>query len=264
MKKLFAILFFVAFAANLTAQVDYGFGNVKHKRDKSTIPTIGIKGGLTSYHMHFAYETYNKLSDDFVLKPGFGLFIEYPLKKSLKNFAIGGEVMMINRGFRKSFDFRGYIPEVDEINAKYIDVRIPITYYFKRTDVINPYVFVAPDFGYCYGGEFTKTFSGNPEYNQSLDISDSDAMSAFDISIAAGAGIRYNIHFQVFSIVLKLDASYNFGLLNTNEASEPVYVDNIAYHVKDNARTNRGLEFMLSIGLPLKFNFLHDSCWGWK
>ena len=69
MKKLFAILFFIALAVNLTAQVDYSFGNVKHKRDKSTVPTIGIKGGLTNYHMHFAYDKYNKLSNDFVLKP---------------------------------------------------------------------------------------------------------------------------------------------------------------------------------------------------
>lgn len=264
MKKLFAILFFIALAVNLTAQVDYSFGNVKHKRDKSTVPTIGIKGGLTNYHMHFAYDKYNKLSNDFVLKPGFGLFIEYPLKKSLKNFAIGGEVMMINRGFRKSFNFRGYMPEVDEINTKYLDVRIPITYYFRNTEILNPYIFAAPDFGFCYSGEFTKTFSENPEYNQSLDISDSDAMSSFDISLAVGAGIKYNIHFQMFSIVLKLDASYNFGFLNTNNASEPVYVDNIAYHVKDDSRRNRGLEFMLSIGVPLKFNKLHDSCWGWK
>ena len=97
-----------------------------------------------------------------------------------------------------------------------------------------------------------------------MDISDSDAMSSFDISLAVGAGIKYNIHFQMFSIVLKLDASYNFGFLNTNNASEPVYVDNIAYHVKDDSRRNRGLEFMLSIGVPLKFNKLHDSCWGWK
>ena len=214
--------------------------------------------------MHFAYDKYNKLSNDFVLKPGFGLFIEYPLKKSLKNFAIGGEVMMINRGFRKSFNFRGYMPEVDEINTKYLDVRIPITYYFRNTEVLNPYIFAAPDFGFCYSGEFTKTFSENPEYNQFLDISDSDAMSSFDISLAVGAGIKYNIHFQMFSIDLKLDASYNFGFLNTNNASEPVYVDNIAYHVKDDSRRNRGLEFMLSIGVPLKFNKLHDSCWGWK
>ena len=156
------------------------------------------------------------------------------------------------------------MPEVDEINTKYLDVRIPITYYFRNTEVLNPYIFAAPDFGFCYSGEFTKTFSENPEYNQSLDISDSDAMSSFDISLAVGAGIKYNIHFQMFSIVLKLDASYNFGFLNTNNASEPVYVDNIAYHVKDDSRRNRGLEFMLSIGVPLKFNKLHDSCWGWK
>ncbi|MBR6091688.1 MAG: PorT family protein [Bacteroidales bacterium] len=262
MKKLLTLMFFVALSLCVTAQVDYSFGNIKHKREKSTIPTIGIKGGLTSYHMHFAYEKYNKLSDDLILKPGFGLYVEFPIKK-LKGFAVGGEVMMIDRGYRKSFKFRGDMPEVDQIQAHYLDVRIPITYYFRHTEVLNPYIFIAPDFGMCYGGEMTKTFAGNPKYNTSVDISKSDAMSSFDLSLAFGVGIRYKIHFQVFTLVLKLDGSYNLGLLNTNGAKEPVYVDNLAYHVKDASRYNRGLEVMFSIGIPLKFNFLHDSCWGW-
>lgn len=262
MKKLLTLMFFVALSLCVTAQVDYSFGNIKHKREKSTIPTIGIKGGLTSYHMHFAYEKYNKLSDDLILKPGFGLYVEFPIKK-LKGFAVGGEVMMIDRGYRKSFNFRGDIPEVDQIQAHYLDVRIPVTYYFRHTEVLNPYIYIAPDFGMCYGGEMTKTFAGNPKYNTSVDISKSDAMSSFDLSLAFGVGIRYKIHFQVFTLVLKLDGSYNLGLLNTNGAKEPVYVDNLAYHVKDASRYNRGLEVMFSIGIPLKFNFLHDSCWGW-
>lgn len=262
MKKLFTLLFLVVLSLNVMAQVDYSFGNIKHKREKSTIPTIGIKGGLTSYHMHFAYDKYNKLSDDFVLKPGFGLYIEYPIKR-LKGFTVGGEVMMIERGYRKSFKFRGDMPEVDEIKASYLDLRIPITYYFRHTEVLNPYIFIAPDFGFCYGGEMSKTFADNQENNTSVNLSKSDAMNSLDISLAAGVGIRYNIHFQVFTMVLKLDGSYNFGLLNTNGAKEPKYADNLAYHVKDDSRFNRGFEVMFSIGLPLKFNFLHDSCWGW-
>ena len=263
MKKLLAILFFVVLCFNLSAQVDYSFGNVKHKRDKSNIPTIGVKGGLTSYHMHFAYDKYNKLPDDLALKPGFGLFIEYPMKR-LKGFSIAGELMMIGRGYKKSFDFRGTMPEVDEIKANYLDVRIPITYYFMSSMVVNPYIFAAPDFGYCYGGQISKTFSENPEYNKSVDISKSNAMNSFDMSVAMGAGIRFNMHFQVFTMILKLDGSYNLGLLNTNGTTEPIYVDNLAYHIDDYSRMNRGFEFMLSLGIPLKFNLLHDSCWGWK
>lgn len=263
MKRLFTLLILVVLSLNVMAQVDYSFGNIKHRREKSTIPTIGIKGGLTSYHMHFAYDKYNKLKNDFVLNPGFGLFVEFPIKK-IKGLTVGGEVMMIDRGYQKSFSFRGDMPEVDQIKAHYFDLRIPVTYYFRHTDVLNPYIFIAPDFGMCYGGEMTKTFAESPEYNTSVDISKSDAMRSFDLSLAFGVGIRCNIHFQVFTLVLKLDGSYNLGLLNTNGAKESVYVDNLAYHVKDASRYNRGLEVMFSIGLPLKFNFLHDSCWGWK
>lgn len=265
MKKLLPILFFIILGYSLTAQVvDYSFGNVKHKRDKSTVPTVGIKGGLTKYDMHFAYQEYNKLPDDFVLKPGFGVFIEFPFKKPrLRAISIAGEVMMIERGMRKSFKFRGDMPEVDEIKANYIDVRIPITYYFRNAEVVNPYIFVAPDFAFCYGGEFSKTFSENPEYNTSVNVANSDALNSLDILLAAGVGVRFNFHFQVFTLIMKLDGSYHFGLLNTNGAKESTYVDNLAYHIEDESRYNRGFEVMLSIGIPLKFNFLHDSCWGW-
>lgn len=262
MKKLVTLLFLIVLSVNLSAQVDYSFGNIKNKRDKGVVPTIGIKGGLTHYYMDFAYKNYNKLSNDFVLKPGFGLYIEYPIKK-VKGLAISGELMMIERGFQKSFKFRGDMNEVDQIKAKYLDVRIPIIYYFRPNKLLAPYLFVAPGFGFCYGGEFSKKFLNNSQYNTSVDISRSNAMNSFDINLALGVGLRYNIHFQVFTLVLKLDGSYNLGLLNTNGAKEPVYVDNLAYHVKDASRYNRGLEVMFSIGIPLKFNFLHDSCWGW-
>lgn len=266
MKKLLTILVFVLLGLNLMAQVDYSFGNVKNKRDRGVVPTIGIKGGLTHYYMDFAYKEYNKLSNDIVLKPGFGVYIEYPIKKikKLKGLTVGGEIMMIERGFQKSFDFRGDMHEVDRIKANYIDVRVPITYYFHHANLLSPYVFAAPALGLCYGGEFSKTFKDKPEYNSSVDISNSNAMRSYDISVAVGAGLRYNIHFQVFTLVLKLDGSFNLGLINTNAAKDPTYVDNIAYHVKNDARWNRGIEVMFSIGVPLKFNFLHDSCWGWK
>lgn len=263
MKKLFAILFFVALSWNLSAQVDYSFGNIKHKRDRGVVPIIGIKGGLTHYYMSFAYDEFNKQADDFELKPGFGLYVEYPVKK-VRGLAISGEVMMIERGFKKSFDFRGDMPVVYQIKANYLDIRIPIIYYFRPTEQLNPYVFLTPDFGLCYGGSMSKTYPNNPEYNKSVDVSKTDAMNPYDISLNLGAGVRYNIHFQVFTLVLKLDGSFNLGFLNTNAAEETTYVDNIAYHVSDESRHNRGFELMFSIGLPLKFNRLHDSCWGWK
>ncbi len=255
MKKLLTMLFFIALSWNLAAQVDYGFGNIKHRRDRGVVPTIGVKGGLTHYYMSFAYDKYNKLPNDIVLKPGFGLYVEYPIKK-VKGLAVSGEVMMIERGFKKSFKFRGDMPEVDQIKANYMDIRMPVIYYFWPNDLLSPYLFVAPGFGLCYGGEFSKKFPENPQY----DTSDNAAMSAFDINLSFGAGLRYSIHFQVFTLILKLDGSFNLGLLDTT--GENVGYD-LAFHA-DDSRANRGFELMFSVGIPLKFNRLHDSCWGWK
>ncbi len=267
MKKIITIVsLLIAVSLNLSAQVDYSFGNIKNKRDKGVVPTIGIKGGLTHYYNVFSYDKYNKLADDFTLNPGFGLYIEYPVKK-VRGLAISVEFMVVEKGFKKSFDYNWDLnngtttPEIDQLKANFIDLRVPIIYYMRHTALLSPYLFVAPDFGFCYGGEMTKTFTEHPEHNQSINISDTDAVKKYDISFIFGAGMRYNIHFQLFTMVLKLDASYNLGFLNTNGASEPTY-GGIAYHVNDR-RVNRGFELMFSIGIPLKFNRMHDSCWGW-
>ena len=263
MKKLISILFFVALSLNLAAQHDFSFGNATNNRDKSIVPIVGIKAGLTSYHMDFAYEEYNKLPNDMVLKPAFGFFVEFPMKL-VNGLSVGVDLLMINRGFRKSFDLRGEVKEIDEISAQYFDVRIPLTYYFFDAKKLTPYIFVAPDFALCYAGEFSKSFPDNSDYNTTVDVSKSDALSSYDVCLALGAGFRYNLRLRSFTMTFKLDGAYNLGFLNTNGATESNYADKITYNIDDEGRLNRGLEFMLSIGIPLKFNRTYDACRGWR
>lgn len=263
MKKLISILFFVALSVNLVAQHDFSFGNVRNNREKSSAPIAGVKVGLTSYHMDFAYKKYNKLPNDMVLKPAFGLFIEYPVKL-INGLSIGADFLMINRGFRKSFDLRGEVKETDEISAQYFDIRIPVTYYLFNSRKLTPYIFVAPDFALCYAGTFSKSFPDYPDYNTSVDVSKSDALSSYDICLALGAGLRYNLRLRSFTMTFKLDGAYNLGFLNTNGATESNYVDKITYNVEETGRFNRGLEFMLSVGMPLKINRTYDACRSWR
>ena len=170
----------------------------------------------------------------------------------------------------KDFMFRNTYHEIDEISTQYIDIRIPVTYYFMTYNIVNPYVFVAADFSICYAGTVSKSYpdtNGFPNYT--IDVTVSDAvMKPYDISAVAGLGVRFNIPFEVFSLVIKLDAAYNMGLLNTIPTKkgypkgDPIDVYAYTYE-KGEARKNNGFEFMISIGIPLKFNFAHDACHGW-
>ena len=269
MKKFLAILFFVfAISLQTIAQVDYSFGYIKKKRDFKNIPTIGIKGGMTLYSMRFSDANYNSLSSEYVLHPGFGVYVEYDMNiRNMQGFTIGAELMSVNRGYHKEFTFRpgsADIQEIDKLDAKYIDLRIPFGYRFNNEEAVNPYVFVAPYVGFCYGGSISKEFPNGEADNQSIDIADSDAViNPLDFGLILGAGLRFNIKFEVFSLILKLDASYDLGLMNTYSKTDGNPVDLYAYTFTDDTRKNRGFEIMLSIGLPLKFNFLRDACYGW-
>ena len=266
MKRLCAILFLIfVVGIQAVAQVDYSFGNIKKKRTRQNVLTVGVKGGFTTYSMHFSNKSYDNLSGKRANALGYGVYCEYPVS-AVKGLAIGGEVLAIQRGVTKDFLFRKLYREIDEISLSYIDFRIPVTYYFKPKKKWSPYVFAAADIAYCYAGEVSKSYPGEEEFGSySVDVSQSDAvLMPVDLSAILGAGMRYRMDFRVFSLVFKLDASYNFGLLNTYPSDRGTSIELYAYTFdKKERRTNRGFEFMLSVGLPLKFNTGHDSCWGW-
>lgn len=265
MRKLAVILLLlIAVGFQATAQVDYSFGNIKKSRKLKNIPYVGIKGGLTFYDMHFSDKSYNKLPGEMVMNPGFGVFMEVPFSKP-RGLAVGAEFMMIERGMKKSFNHLG-IQEVNLINSKYVDLRVPITYYLLISDYFNPYIFAAADIAYCYGGTDKVEFPNKEYKNSSVDISESDAvLNQFDISVIAGVGFRFNIIFETFTMPIKIDASYNFGLLNVKSNVEGTPKNIYAYYYPEDKDKwfNRGVEIMLSIGIPLKFNKMRDSCWGW-
>lgn len=264
-RKIVILLLLTAAVFQTVAQVDYSFGNIKKSHKIKNIPTVGIKGGLTFYNMKFSNKAYDKLPGENIQNIGYGVFGETPFGKN-RNMSVSFELMMIEKGMKKSFDHRG-VQEINQINSKYIDFRIPLTYYFMVSDYVNPYIFGAADIAFCYGGT-DKVEYPNKEYEgSSIDIANSDAvLKLFDLSVIAGAGVRFNIHFESFTMSVKLDASYNFGLLNvkSNVEGEPANI--YAYYYDENNREkwyNRGLEVMLSVGIPLKFNKMNDLYYDW-
>lgn len=264
------IVLLIAVGFQAAAQVDYSFGNIKKKHGKTDVPIGGFKGGFTFYNMHFSDKDYNKLPGKNVTAPGYGIFVEYPMR-TMKDMTIGVEVMMIEKGYIKEFNARPNgvnIPKIEQINAKYIDVRVPFSYRFMAKNVINPYVFAAADVSFCYAGEQKHEFPENDEIQtQSVDLSKSDGvMKQLDISVLAGAGLRFNIRVNRSVVVLKLDGAYNFGIMNVKSNVDGDITNVNAWQQSETKEKwyNRGIELMVSLGIPLKYDRREGACKKWK
>ena len=77
---------------------------------------------------------------------------------------------------------------------------------------------------------------------------------------------RFNFNFNKFSMLMKIEAAYNYGIMDTFSKMEhdgttpPVNVN--AYNTTGK-RLTRGLECCISIGIPLKFAE-KDACSNFK
>lgn len=250
-----------------------------HKRNKSrnTITTskaviIGLKGGVDMAGMKYTLSTLSSAEQSIYLRPAGGVFAEFPLSKS---FSIGADVMFQGRGVNMTYYDHG--DERYSVNYKitsnYFDLRIPFTFRFIPKKVVNPYIFIAPDFSMLGGGGISLNQKaspyGNSELDETIEIGDAN-MKSYSISAIAGVGARFNLNFSRFALVMKLDVAYNFGFVNTYSDKEMNHgfgnqpynenIVNVNSYMEVGKRYNRGLEVMFSIGLPLKF--LRDACDG--
>lgn len=268
MKKALTIIMILLLSLKMSAQVDYGFGHGQ-KTIKSNIPIAGVKGGLTSYNMSFSDKDYAKLPGKNVTTAGFGIFVEYPLQ-NVNGLSIGAELLMVEKGYSKEFNARPNgvnVKKIEQINAKYLDFRIPFSYRFIPDRRVNPYVFVVPDLSFCFGGTQKHEFPDDSELpSQSVDLSKSDAVLAqTDLSIVAGIGLRFNIPINRNVFVLKIDGAYNFGLKNVKSQAQGDYANVHAWYSEEKeAWTNKGFELMLSIGIPLIIDNREGACKSWR
>lgn len=267
MKKLLTIIvIFVSLCLQTVAQADYGFGT-SHKKGK-IVPIAGLKLGYTSYDMKFSDKDYDKLPGKSVNALGYGLFVDFPLQV-VNGLSVGVEALLVEKGYSKEFNARPNginVAKKEAINAKYLDIRIPVSYRFLPDKMINPYVFVAPDLSFCYGGTQKHEFPDNSDYpSNSVNLSKTDAvLSQSDISFLAGIGIRFNITVKRNVYVVKLDGAYNFGLTNVKSQKDGEFANVHAWYSEDkDTWKNKGFELMLSVGIPLIFDRMEGACKKW-
>lgn len=288
MKKIVMISLLLALCGTMQAQYRSPLKTKRNKNDRSNAISIGVKGGVNWPYMDFTdpnlaqlphkplYDTLflfpqtingtRSYKDTLLLsfKPMFGVFVDIPLNEHV---SIAPEIMYVKRGMRTNYMNRDGLNVDHSIRSQSVDLRVPLVFNFKL-ETVQPYAFVAPDFGLVSGGNIQQTVMKNDTLLVSYDSLAINAsnMNPFHFSVLGGVGMRFNFNFNKFSMLMKIEAAYNYGIMDTFSKMEhdgttpPVNVN--AYNTTGK-RLTRGLECCISIGIPLKFAE-KDACSNFK
>ena len=241
-------------------------------------PSIGIKGGISSFSYLYTDWWYEDIVQDGMDGMMFGIVAEHPYNKWLSPSV---ELMKTTRGTSFSYaDRRGDTVNYS-VQANYFDLRLPI---FLKANVNNwfqPFVFGGLDFGYNYGGnihikqskysagfnngvEDNPYISGDPASGYDVLMGKAN-MASFTSSAFAGAGLRFNLLFNRWSLIIKVSAAYNYGFVSTFSKMEKDRTSdaiNVNAYILHGRRFNKGYELCGSIAVPLQY--IDKSCSGWK
>lgn len=244
-KKAFLVLLLLCFSGVTFGQIrSNSDGLVKVLKRVS----LGVKGGVNICKTVYTDLNIKIDENDFVPKYAFGAYIEIPMRRFL---SISPEFMYIQRGAKLHYNYAGVFPSEYQITARFIDVRVPFQFYYPITNFFKPYAYIAPDFGYVLGGHIDEKRTGLDESH--IDIGKANYRS-FDLSVLVGIGTRFDINLGQTYMFVKIEAGYNHGFMDTfsdMEKAESSTPANVNAFNNTGRRYNRGIEVMLSIGIPL-------------
>lgn len=260
MKKL-SIIILLALFAQVAA-----FAQINDQSSSNSV-AIGIKGGLSFPRMYYSDNHLNELpqawlkdsNGAFRIFPIGGVFVDVPLGDFV---SVAPEVMFAQRGTSMTYQHYSGANVDYSINSKYIDLRIPVIARLKVVDAFQPYVLAGLEAGYLLGGQISEKRSAPIAFDTIINIGKAN-MAPIHAGVFAGAGIRSDINCGAFTLMLKLDATYHQGFLDSyssmehEESSNAVNIN--AYNV-NGIRFPRGLEVCFSLGIPLKFHPVDDAC----
>ena len=204
---------------------------------------IGVKGGG-----HISFTKYSDLKNrdpEMTFGGVGGIFAEFELGES-RMFSIRPELLFLKRGIKINDDDLDY-----KLNAKYVDVRLPLILNFGEASGIRPYIYIAPVVGFVRGGNISLS-DMNDDYK--IDVSKANMASVY-FAGAVGAGVKIPIQVgENKSIRFDLDANYQYGFTDTYGSKEKdgmaIAVNTPIYNIKG-TRKIHGLEVTASISVPL-------------
>ena len=161
------------------------------------------------------------------------------------------------------------------VNYTEVAVQAPISYYFNNTpnSTFRPYVFAAPRVSVPLSG--TMRWQKDYYLDGKIDKTESDTISmskqnfqTFNVGLVLGAGVMMRINLSSYYFLIKLDASYHAGFINTHTKEE--MNDNIGHVIGSSyiepklleKRFSTDANLKLSIFFPLKKQ-LKGACMNW-
>lgn len=174
----------------------------------------------------------------------YGFFLNCQVSK---HFSIRPEIDYIGRGVSLKYEDITY-----KMDAKYVDLRLPFILSFAPNSIINPYIFVAPEF--CLARDGVITYMSNQTGKISSDISDAN-LSQYDVAVIGGFGIEFPINIGHFHMSLAAEGGYSIGLFDTFSKDEinceSTLLNSSPYILPpESSRNNKGIEVVVSISIP--------------
>ena len=267
MKKTIFTIVVLMLACVVTAQ--------QHDNNRGEKVAIGVRvgGNLPSYY-YTDNDELNDLGYDTLMnrvRPMFGINVEIPLLGGV--VYVAPEVSFTQRGDSRLF----HSAPIDTLvryqaRVNYLEARLPISIAIPVSKSFKPYVFAAPSFGLAmpsvgpFNSEIRQYSFDQPQSLDNEVAVDSSNMAPYDFGVTMGAGLRFNINFTSFSMVVKLEGGYHMGFLDTYSNQEHINqaqaANANAYNVRGK-RLNRGIEAALTIAIPLDFH-PKDDCFYWS
>jgi len=155
-----------------------------------------------------------------------------------------------------------------------VTVRIPFTYYFKgvvKEDKVVPYVFAGLETDIPLGFNLnlwpfsyespsmaiTQQFDG-PLGEDPLPLKEEPFYPGINVSAVAGLGLMTQVRLENSSIIFKLDAAYNQGLMNLAVPTKEAW--KWPFESQEKRIFANDVEINFSIVFPIK-KTLHDACY---
>jgi len=256
----YIMLLLMALAFQAKAQMDVAGHSI----------AVGIKGGVNLANYAYLGDADKSAlpldSLKYRIRPVFGVSVEVPIAK---NLFLSPELLFAGRGDSRLFESQTWNSKVRyRAEVNYLEMRLPVSYAIPLSKVVKPYVFAAPAFGLTLptvpvlGGKIEQTFlDGGPSQVMELDTGN---MAPFDVNVLVGAGLRFDFWVSELAFLVKLEAAYSWGFLDTYSAAEhhdQAHAINVNAYNVNGLRQNRGIECLITVAIRLDaLGGKNDAC----
>jgi len=200
--------------------------------------SIGVKAGVNFPWFGYTNPNLKDYKSSILERELLGIFFETQLKK---NWSVRPELLYIGKG--QKIDNLGISYT---LKSNYFEMRLPIVYTYKPGRVVSPYAILGPTLSLASGGKITFD-------NLETKITKAN-MATLDFGFVAGLGVKVPLKIQRLPLVLAAELAYTHGFNNTYGESEKVgsaTALNRSSYTIEGTRKNRGVEFALSLAMPL-------------